>query len=147
MGKRLALIALTAASPLALASFVLDAGFWPGLFAAVAAVFPVALMAVGAAGRDGRLGRAALPIAALLLMLQLVMVGLFAYRGGVADGPWWGGLPAAAAVQLYGLFLLPLVVSSLGYAWAFERHGLRQEDLDELRRRFPESLDVDAESR
>ncbi|MEO1365607.1 MAG: hypothetical protein AAFX50_00430 [Acidobacteriota bacterium] len=147
MGKRLGLLVLTAASPLALVCFVVDLGLLPGLFAVLASLFPAALMAVGAADRGGRLGRTALPIVLLAAVLPAVMAGLFAFRGGVADGPWWGGLPAAAAFQLYGLFALPLVMSSLGYAWTFERCGLRQDDLDALRRRFPAGLDVGEERR
>lgn len=143
MGKRWALVFLTVASPLVLVTFVVDLNVAPALFATLAALFPAALMAVGAAGKDGRLGRSAAPILMLAALLLLVTAGLFAYRGDVADGPWWGGLPMAAAIQLYGLFLLPLVLTSLGYAWTFEHGGLRRRDLDDLRRRFPESLEVD----
>ncbi|MCG8462120.1 MAG: hypothetical protein MI919_38035, partial [Holophagales bacterium] len=95
------------------------------------------------AERRGRLGTQAVPLVALAVVLPAVMVALLMLRGQGLDGPWWGGLPAAVAVLLYGLFLLPLVISSLGYAWTFERWGLRREDLDLLRRRFPEPREVD----
>ena len=145
MGKKLALIFLTASSPVALACLLVDAPAAPALFAAVSALFPAALMAVGAADRDGRLGRAAPPILVLTGLLLLVMWGLFQFRDAGTDVPWWGGLPAGAAVQLYGLFILPFCVTSLGYAWAFEQGGLRQEDLDSLRRRFPGSHDLECD--
>ncbi|MEM6797162.1 MAG: hypothetical protein AAF725_24530, partial [Acidobacteriota bacterium] len=92
----------------------------------------------------GSLGRGeAVALGLVLGVLVAMMAGLFIFRGG--DGPGFGGLPAGAAVQIYGLFLAPLLVTSLGYAWTFERSGLREQDLESLRERFPESLEVDEE--
>ncbi|MEM6455747.1 MAG: hypothetical protein AAF772_11680 [Acidobacteriota bacterium] len=135
--KRRGLALLGVAAPLALVACALpvDAG-GDVLFALAAGGFPVALMMIGAC-RDGRLGRTAWPLALLALLLGAIGVGLFAYRGRVLDGPWWGGLPMAAAIQLYGLFLLPLAITAFGYAWTFDQHGLRSDDLAALRRRFP----------
>jgi len=61
-------------------------------------------------------------------------------RGQVIDGPWFGGLPGAAAIQLYGLFLAPLLLVALTYALTFDRFGIREEDLERLaaRRNQPE---------
>jgi hypothetical protein len=53
-------------------------------------------------------------------------------RGRVLDGPWFGGLPLAAAIQLYGVWLAPLLLVALVYALTFDRFALRQEDLDRL---------------
>ena len=53
-------------------------------------------------------------------------------RGHVLDGPWIGGLPMGAAVQLYGLWLTPLLLVALVYALTFDRFELTQEDLDRL---------------
>lgn len=135
MIHRLALLTLTALSPLVLLMFLVPLPFGEGLFAIAASIFPVALMALGAS-RGGRVGPVAWPLTALLVLLLLVMAGLFALRGQVDGGTWWGGLPAAAAVQLYGLFVLPLFISSIGYARTFRSFSLRERDLDELRRRF-----------
>ncbi len=105
------------------------------LFALLAVAFPVALIALGAQ-RHGSLGPLVWPLATLLFILEVGFAAMLVLRGSIATAPWLGGLPLAAAVQFYGLFLLPLVLVSFAYAWTFERFGLRQKDLDELRRRF-----------
>ena len=135
MIHRLMLWILAVLSPLVLLTFVAPLPFGDVLFALASAVFPVALMAVGAS-RGGRIGPVVWPLAVLQTLLLAVMVGLFAFRGEAESGPWWGGLPAAAAVQIYGLFLLPLLLSSIGYARTFKSFSLRERDLEDLRRRF-----------
>ncbi|MCU0235317.1 MAG: hypothetical protein MUE90_14955, partial [Thermoanaerobaculales bacterium] len=85
-----------------------------------------------------RLGGLGPPLALLLVLLEASVAGMLLLRGRVADGPWIGGLPAAAALMVYGLWLAPLVVVALAYALCFDRAGLRTEDLDELARRFRE---------
>lgn len=102
------------------------------VFAGVAVAYPFVLMAIGAE-RDGRLGRAAIAIVALLVIVELALVFMLAYRGRVVDGPWLGGLPLALAWQLYGVFLLPLAVSALGFALTFRRFGVGDRDLERLR--------------
>lgn len=140
MSHRLALLLLALAAPL-----VLVTSFWrvPGgelLFAGVTVFFPVALMALGAS-RRGSAGPVRVVLGLLLVVLLVVVAGLFVFRGQVDDGPWWGGLPMAAAFQLYGLFLLPFLVSSLGYARTFEGWSLPKDALDRLRIRFPKTRD------
>ena len=105
------------------------------LFAALAMAVPVALIALGAQ-RRGRLGPLLWPLVALLMILEGCVFAMLWLRGSVLTAPWIGGLPLAAAVQFYGLFLAPMALVSLAYAWTFDRFGLRQEDLDDLRRRF-----------
>ncbi len=135
MTKRLTLLLLTLASPLVLAALVVGTPAGEVVFALLAAAFPVALIALGAA-RRGRLGPLAWPLAALLTVFEIAFLALFALRGQVLDAPWLGGLPLAAAIQVYGLFLLPLPFVVLLYALTFDRFGLPREQLDELRRRF-----------
>ena len=139
------LAALTAAPLLILLCFV-----WPGspawaevTFTLLAALFPTTLIALGA-GRRGRLGVAGLAIGLLAVVLLTLMAGMLIYRGSTASGQRLGGLPLVTAIQLYGLFLLPLIVSSLGYAWSFERWGLRDSDLKALRERFGKTADAGA---
>jgi hypothetical protein len=79
----------------------------------------------------------AVPLLLLLLLLLLATIGVLSSRGEGVEGGWWGGLPAGAAFQLYGLFVVPLLVSVFGYALTFKSWGLRAGDLDDLRRRFP----------
>ena len=105
-------------------------------FTAVAAAFPFALMALGAA-RRGRLGRAAVPIAVAFVLVELAMLGMLALRGRVLEGPWLAGLPLAAALQLYGIFLLPLAVIALGFGLTFRRLEVDEEELERLRRLAP----------
>ena len=59
---------------------------------------------------------------------------MLALRGRVLDGPWIAGLPVALALLLYGVFLLPLVVISLGFALTFDRFDVEEAELEELRR-------------
>ncbi len=111
------------------------------LFALLATAFPVALIAL-AGGRSAGLGRLRLPLIVLVLFLEGCVIAMLALRGN-ADAPWLGGLPLAATIQVYGIFLLPLPLVALTYALTFDRLGLRRQDLEELRRRFasPETED------
>lgn len=112
-------------------------------FAVVAVAYPFALMAFGAARRvrrgtsSGGWG-AALPIALLALMVELSLAGMLVLRGRGLDGPWLAGLPLAAALQIYGVFLLPLAVNALGFALTFGRFAVAAEDLERLRELAPE---------
>ncbi len=135
MARRAALAFLALSSPAILLAFAAGTPAGEVAFALLAVAFPVALIALGAQ-RRGALGPLRWPLAALVLILEACVVAMLLLRGSVLTAPWLGGLPLAAAVQFYGLFLLPLALVSLAYAWTFERFGLRQEDLDELRRRF-----------
>lgn len=141
MVQRVALAFLTVASPALLLTLLLPSalGLSPAgdvVFALVAVAFPIALIAA-AADHRGRLGPLGPPLLALWLCLELCVAVMLAWRGQVLEAPWLGGLPLTAAVQLYGVFLLPLPGVALLYALTFDRFGLRQEDLEALRRRFP----------
>jgi hypothetical protein len=136
MAKRAALAFLATASPVILLTFLFGTAAGDVAFAMLAVAFPIALIALGAAGRDGRLGPLGGPLVGLVLYFAVLVAAMLALRGRVADGPWVLGLPLATAIQVYGVFLAPLVWVSLLYALTFERFGLGREDLDELRRRF-----------
>ena len=133
--QRAALLYLGITSPLILLLFVAPLPFGEEIFTVVMAGYPIALMVMGASRKE-RLGPVAWPLGTLLLILVGVMLGMLAFRGRVEDGPWIGPFPAGAAFLLYGLFLLPVLVSALGYAFTFESWSLRDEDLKDLRRRF-----------
>jgi hypothetical protein len=131
MARRIALLFLALASPLIL---VLNFMPWPvaeTLFAVLVMGYPVALIAMAVA-RQGRVGPLGLPLLGLLILLEGCAVGMLLLRGRVLDGPWFGGLPLAAAIQLYGVWLAPLLLVALVYALTFDRFALRQEDLDRL---------------
>ncbi len=162
MARRAALTFLALSSPAILLAFVAGTAVGEVAFALLAMAFPVALIALGAQRRGsyrsspsgasshsspsggtshssssgGTIGPLLWPLVALVLVLETCVVAMLVLRGSVLTAPWFGGLPLAAAIQFYGLFLLPLALVSFAYAWSFERFGLRQKDLDELRRRF-----------
>jgi hypothetical protein len=133
MVHRIALIVLGLSSLLILFTFV-GLGS-PVLFALVAGNFPVALIALGTV-RRGRMGPMVWVILCLGLTLEVTLGGLLLLRGTVLTGPSWFGLPRVAALQLLGLFMLPLVITGFGYAWTFDQWTLREQDLKRLRARF-----------
>jgi len=133
MAKRAALSFLAVASPLILLSFFVPGPAGPLVFAVLSVAFPVALIVLGAA-RQGRLGPLLVPVVALLLILEGAVLGMLALRGQVMEAPWLGGLPLAAAIQLYGMWLLPLTLVALAYALTFDSFTLTDEDLSRFRR-------------
>jgi hypothetical protein len=133
MAKRLALLFLALSSPLILVSFFWQHFLSEVLFSLLVVLFPVVLMVVGAA-RGGRLGPTGAPLWCLALLLVGCGLGMLLLRGHAADGPWLGGLPLAAALQIYGLWLAPLGLVALAYALTFESFALRESDLENLRR-------------
>ncbi|MCZ6506756.1 MAG: hypothetical protein O7A04_01725 [Acidobacteria bacterium] len=132
MTKRVVLVALGPCSGLILVSFFLGEPVGTVLFAMLAVAFPIGLIAVGAA-KDGRLGPLAWPLGLLLLVLEAAMLGMIVLRGRLPELPWVGGLPLAAAIQLYGMWLLPLALVALAYALTFDRFTLTDEDLRHFR--------------
>lgn len=131
MVRRIALLFLSLASPLILVLVFMPWTFSETLFAVLVMGYPVALIATAAAGR-GRLGPLGLPLLGLLILLEGCAVGMLLLRGRVLDGPWFGGLPLAAAIQLYGVWLAPLLLVVVVYAVTFDRFELREKDLDRL---------------
>jgi hypothetical protein len=125
------LLFLAVASPLMLVLFLVGGPTAEWTFAVLVMGYPVALIVVAVAGRVGA-GRVLLAVLGLLLFLEACAVAMLLLRERVVDGPWVGGLPAAAAVQLYGLFVVPLVLVAMVYALTFDRFEMRDEDLRRL---------------
>ena len=134
MTRKTALVALTVASTLVLIACLVGGRPAELAFAVLAAAVPALLMVVGAADRQGTLGRIALPIVALLLVLEAGLLGLIVLADGLVSGPWLAGVPAALVVQVLGLCLVPLLVIAFGYALTFDRFGVGDDDLERLRR-------------
>ena len=127
MAHRLALVLLALAAPAALLAFCLG---WPWLGElGGGVVLPLALMILGAA-RRGRLGRLWLPLLATALVLAAGWAAILALPHG---GPDVAGLPLATALMIFVMIPLPLVVTGLAYALAFDRLGLSPEDLERVR--------------
>jgi len=131
MAHRIALSFLAVASPLVLVSFFIDGALSDLLFTTLAMAFPVALIVVGVSLRGG-IGKLAAALVGLFLILECSAAAMLLLRGRVLDGPWVGGLPMAAAIQIYGLFLGPLLLVAVAYALSFDRSGIREEDLQKL---------------
>jgi hypothetical protein len=94
----------------------------------------VAVMVLGAA-RDGRVGRLAFPFA----FTGLVLAGGFGLAlalpaNEAAGAPLYLGLPLRAAVIIYGIGLLPIVVLPIAYALTFAAQTLTAEDVERVRR-------------
>lgn len=155
--RRLALGFLAAASPaVLLASFAGGpAAAWT--FALLTAAFPVALMALGALGpirasaggpirssaagpvrsdgsSRGALGRAVWALAALLLLAEGTAAGVL-LLGGSGTGASLAGFPLATVILVAGVWLLPLPLATLAYAWCFDETGITSEHLAGLRGR------------
>ncbi len=50
-----------------------------------------------------------------------------------ATSKLWLGLPARAAIVIYGIGILPAIVLPLAYAMTFDSHTLRAEDVDRVK--------------
>ncbi len=130
MARTFALVLLALAALASLAAFGLGSPLAPWLAAFGGATFPVALIALGAV-RRGRLGGLWIPLGALWLLLA---GGLAAVLALPAGGPDVAGLPLATALMIFVLVPIPLLGLGLLYAFSFGRHGLREEDLERVRR-------------
>ncbi len=131
--RRAVLAFLSVASPGVLLAFWLGGSVGELLFALVAAVFPVALIVLAVVGRR-RPARLVVPLLALSVVLVGSLVAIWLLRGRVDELPWIGGLPLAAAIQLYGLWLVPLLLVALAYALTFDTGSLDDAALEHLRR-------------
>ena len=129
MARPSALALLALATLASLAAF-LGSPLAPWLAALGGATFPVALIALGAIQR-GRLGALGLP---LILLWLLLAGGLAAILILPAGGPDVAGLPLATALMIFVLVPVPLLGLGLLYAFSFGRLGVREEDLDRVRR-------------
>lgn len=98
---------------------------------------PVALAAImilGAArGRRG-IGPLKIPFAFVAMVLLIGFGAALALPA--TEGPLstlWLGLPARAAIVIYGIGLLPIVVLPIAYALTFEAQTLSAEDVERVR--------------
>ena len=131
MARKLSLAFLAIASPVMLALFFTPWPWAQSIFAVLVMGYPVALIVI-AVSRNGRIGPLGIPLLALLVFLEACTIGMLVLRGHVTDGPWFGGLPLAAAIQLYGLFLTPLLLVALAYALTFDKFEMTEDDLERL---------------
>jgi len=99
----------------------------------------VGAMAMGAA-RGGRVGRLSVPLALVFVMLVGVFGAVLAMPGVDApDVALWLGLPPRAALVIYGIGLLPLLLVPLAYALTFDDAGLDEDAIDRIRAVRPDA--------
>lgn len=93
-----------------------------------------AIMILGAArGRRG-VGPLKIPFAFVVAVLVIGFGAALALPA--TEGPLstlWLGLPARAAIVIYGVGLLPIVVLPIAYALTFETQTLNAEDVEKVR--------------
>jgi hypothetical protein len=136
MARKTLMIALTCASLGVLLSYLIGGSLGELVFGVLAMAYAPSLMMLAIADRRRSLA-AILPIALLLVLLESCLAGMWIYRGLVESGPWWLGLPAASAIQIYGLLLAAQAVVTLGFALTFRGFDVSDEELDALRRLSP----------
>lgn len=104
----------------------------------------VSTMILGAA-RDGTVGRLTWPFAFVFVVLAGgFCLALWLGAAEAGDARLWLGLPPRAAVILYGVGFLPLVVVPLAYAITFDELALRAEDWDRIQRHAAGEAGADA---
>lgn len=128
---RVVLGILTVASPLLVVCLLISHPIAQLIFAVVGLGFPVGLMALGAR-RDGFLGPLAVPLIALLLILEIGLTLLLNMGGWGGNLPWILGLPAGMAIQIYLMTLVPLVITAALYGLTFETFTLTAADLERV---------------
>ena len=93
-----------------------------------------AIMVLGAARGQKGIGSLKLPF---LFVVAVLAIGFCAALAMPAtEGPLaklWLGLPARAAVAIYGVGLLPIVVLPVAYALTFDTQTLSAEDVERVR--------------
>ena len=92
------------------------------------------IMVLGAARERGGVGRLAIPFAFVIVTLTVgfcLALGLPANEG--PGSTLWLGLPARAALIIYGIGLMPVVVLPVAYALTFETQTLAAEDVERVR--------------
>ena len=132
-----ALVLALSAIAIAYASAFLPAGTPPWAPWLLALGIPVslgAIMVLGAArGRRG-VGRLKIPFALVIVTLAVGFgAALFLPASESASSTLWLGLPARAAIVIYGIGLFPIVVLPVAYALTFETQTLSAEDIERVR--------------
>lgn len=138
--RRVALVALVIG--LLAIAFGYGAAFLPGgtpswapwLLAVGIPVALGAIMILGAA--RGRLGIGPLkyPFAFVVLVLAIGFCAALALPATESPlSKLWLGLPARAAIVIYGIGLLPIIVLPVAYALTFETQTLSAEDVERVR--------------
>lgn len=94
------------------------------------------IMVLGAArgGSEAGIGPLKIPFAFVMIVLAAGFCGaLLLPSTESAASALWLGLPARAAIVIYGVGLLPTIVLPIAYALTFESQTLKAEDIERVR--------------
>lgn len=97
------------------------------------ATMVVSLMVLGVTRRGGGVGRLAAPLAFTFVVIIAGFGAALLLPDEAAGGRLLLGLPLRAALVLYGVGLLPILVLPLAYALTFDAMTLSEEDLARVR--------------
>jgi hypothetical protein len=93
-----------------------------------------AIMVLGAARGARGIGRLKFPFLFVVAILAIGFCAALALPATESQlSRLWLGLPARAAVVIYGIGLLPIVVLPVAYALTFETQTLSAEDVERVR--------------
>lgn len=93
-----------------------------------------AIMILGAARGNHGVGSLKGPFAFVTVVLAVGFCAVLLMPANEsASSSLWLGLPARAAIVIYGVGLLPTIVLPIAYAMTFETQTLRAEDLERIR--------------
>jgi len=106
-----------------------------------------AIMILGAVRSNQGLGRLAIPFAIVVLVLAIGFGAALTLPGGEsATTGLWLGLPPRAAIVIYGVGLLPILVLPVAYALTFESQTLSASDVERVRALASEGAAARSES-
>ena len=106
-----------------------------------------AIMILGAVRSNRGLGRLVIPFALVVLVLAIGFGAALALPGGEsATTGLWLGLPPRAAIVIYGVGLLPILVLPVAYAMTFESQTLSASDVEKVRAVASERRAMESES-
>jgi hypothetical protein len=106
----------------------------PWIAAIAVPIALTAIMILGAVRGDKDIGRLRIPF--VFVALILIVGFLAALLLPASESPTsslWLGLPARAAIVIYGIGVLPIIVLPVAYALTFETQTLNAEDVERVR--------------
>lgn len=140
--RRAALLLLIVAASAALAAPHLAERWAGGLFAVATALLPCSCILLGTATASrSRLRRTVLVTAGLGLLVATSLIALQVLTGSAGERASFHRVPATLWILLGGLWLVPLVWTSLGFLWGFETGGLDPRRLAARHAEGPASSD------
>lgn len=93
-----------------------------------------AIMILGATRGQRGIGPLKIPFAFVVLTLAVGFCAALALPASEnPDSDLWLGLPARAAIVIYGVGLLPTIVLPIAYALTFQSQTLTAEDIEQVR--------------